>query len=147
LGFAVFVLVCAGITVRYALAHSPGSSNTFSDQWLLAAFLLVCTAYGIMYARTRVVVSPGSPTFVVKNAFRTYPIAWSDVEQFTVRGVRIGGGPAGRAFVVLARLKNGHQIRCTGVGGVGLNPIDLCNQLEMLRLSAQGTGAVPAERS
>jgi hypothetical protein len=97
----------------------------------------VAATYLILLSRTRVVVTPGAPVFVVKNVLRTHRVAWSDVDGFTERGARIGGGPSGRSFVVKVRLRNGHSIRCTGISGIGFRPVALRNQLEGLRVSTQ----------
>jgi hypothetical protein len=131
---AVLLVVAAAVAVRYALAHSPGSSKTLEDQWVLTVILLGFATYMLALWRTRVVVTDGAPTFVVKNPFRTHRIAWSDVDGFTERRVRIGGGPAGNNYVVKARLRNGRSIRCTGVGGIGTTPLRLRDALESLRV-------------
>ncbi|MDQ6776637.1 MAG: hypothetical protein M3071_10580 [Actinomycetota bacterium] len=146
LAMAIVGVILAAITVRYAIAHHPGSSKTLGDQWLLTAFLLVGSMYLLLLSRTRVVVTDGSPTFVVKNVLRTHRIAWSDVDRFTERGVFIGGGPGGRSFVVKVRLRNGHSIRCTGISGIGFNCIEQQMELERLRIRIQGTGATTTAR-
>jgi hypothetical protein len=145
----ILALLAAVVSIRYAVAHSPGSSKTLENQWALGVFLLLLAALGILFSRTRVVVTPGSPTFVVKNTFRSHEIAWSDVEGFTDR-LSMTGGPGGRTVIVKVRLKNGRSIRCSGLSGPGMStdPYDLERELDSMRREqmVKGTGATTSER-
>ena len=143
----ILLVLGAADAVRYALQH-PGtfSSKRLGDQWLLTVILLVFSAYLIRLWRSRVVVTTGSPTFLVKNVLRTHEIAWSDVEGIEERKAMWGGGPygGGRSWVIKVRLHDGSAIRCSALGGVGLTPLGLSRELESILAREKAGIAAPS---
>jgi hypothetical protein len=135
---AVLFVLAAADAIRYAVQHSGARGG----QWLLAAALLVAAVYLILVSRTRVVVTAGAPTFLIKNVLRTHEVAWSEVDSIDERRAILGGGPygGGRSWVILVRLRDGRSIRCSALSGIGQTPLSLRRELESMR-AGQSAGA------
>jgi hypothetical protein len=116
IGSLIFAVVCvlvAADLVANAVGH--GHAHHALDDWVGAAVALAVAAVFFRVGQSRVVVTDGAPTFVVKNILQTHEIAWSDVQSIDHRASQEGGRVP--TSVVIVHLRDGSSIRCTAIGG------------------------------
>jgi hypothetical protein len=136
--FAVVCVLVAADLAANALGH--GHTDHALDDWIGAVAALIVAAVFLRVWQSRVVVTDGAPTFLVKNILQTYEIAWSDVQSIDHRASQEGGRVP--TSVVMVHLRDGHSIRCTAIGGGYRISIALERELKtMLAQSAEGTTA------
>jgi hypothetical protein len=137
-------LVLAVLFVLGAVAFiaNSGKSGAAGD-WVGAVAFLLAAAYCILVSRTRVVVTDGAPTFVVKNALKTHEIAWSDVEAFDTRRAFDSGNTS--TWVVKVRLRGGPSVICVALGGSYRTSNALESELETMlaHRKAESPAATP----
>jgi len=110
---AIIMVLIAADLVAYPLDHTHAASP--AGDWVGAAAALVVAAIFVRIAMTRVVVTDGAPTFVVKNVLKTHEIAWSDVQSIGQRQSMEGGRVP--TLVIKLHLRDGRSIRCIALGG------------------------------
>jgi hypothetical protein len=116
IGSLLFAVVCVLIAVDLvANAVGHGHVHHAVDDWVGAVAALIVAAVFFRVALSRVVLTDGAPTFVVKNIVQTHEIAWSDVQSIDHRASKEGGRVP--SSVVMVNLRDGRSIRCTAIGG------------------------------
>lgn len=122
LGNAVFdlclglVLVACAVGLVVIFVTSDGHTST--KDWLMTvgfAFLGLCL---LSYARTVVVVTPGTDTFVVRNPARSYHVRWNDVSRFSAGAFRSVVTRGYRRAAVIVELSDGRTITLMALNGV-----------------------------
>ena len=105
-GYA-FLVVWFGV-VLVGFIHSPNVALVF----------MLVAGIAVAYGSLRLGVDADESGLRVRNSFRTYRLAWSDIEDF--RSGPYGGFPSGR--VINAMLRNGDMLPLDVTKRLGLFP-------------------------